>query len=232
MQDDLARHLQRALRISPDEVQALLWEHPRSLLLSVVPTALRRARSLWRPVSEDPGARPGDLLPEFITRALFDALNVPEVWFDLPYSTDQDESLPIERALREAVPGRVSRRYGYQHQSHRTWLPLPPEEAGGVLDLESVTLRYTREGTWTPARQGAADPGSVQVIRPHVLRLSTRQRRSPTSHRVSRSGERRSSRRRQALPRPTFQTPQRGPAPSPRSGSRPTRLEIRWRCAG
>jgi ATP-dependent Lhr-like helicase len=172
LQDDLARHLQRALRISPDEVQALLWEHPRSLLLSVVPTALRRARSQWRPVSEDPGARPGDLLPEFITRALFDALNVPEVWFDLPYSTDQDESLPIERALREAVPGRVSRRYGYQHQSHRTWLPLPPEEAGSILDLESITLRYTREGTWTPTGQGATDPGSVQVIRPHGLRLT------------------------------------------------------------
>jgi ATP-dependent helicase Lhr and Lhr-like helicase len=172
LQDDLAKHLQRALRIPPDEVQALLWEHPRSLLLSVVPTALRRARSLWRPVTEDPGARPGDLLPEFITRALFDALNVPEVWFELPFNTDQDASLPIERALREAVPGRVSRRYGYQHQSHRTWLPLAAEEAGGVLNLESVTLRYTREGTWAPADQRSVGTGSVEVIRPHVLRLT------------------------------------------------------------
>ena len=51
--------------------------------------------------------------------------------------TDQDESLPIERALREAVPGRVSRRYGYQQQSDRTWLPLPPETAGGVIDVTS-----------------------------------------------------------------------------------------------
>lgn len=168
LQDDLARHLQRALRVPEDEVQALLWEHPRSLLLSVVPTALRRLRSLWRPVAEDPGARPGDLLPEFITRALFDALNVPEVWFDLPFRTDQEESLPIERALREAVPGRVSRRYGYQHQSHRTWLPLPSDEAGGVLALEAITSRYSREGTWTPVGQNP-----VQVIRPHVLRLAT-----------------------------------------------------------
>jgi ATP-dependent helicase Lhr and Lhr-like helicase len=166
LQDDLTKYLQRALRISSDEVQALLWEHPRSLLLSAVPTTLRRVRSLWHPIMEDPGARPGDLLPEFITRALFDALNVPEVWFDLPFSTDQDASLPIERALREAVPGRVSRRYGYQHRSHRTWLPLPPDEAGGVLHLESITPRYTREGIWNPVGQ---DP--VQVIRPHVLRL-------------------------------------------------------------
>jgi ATP-dependent helicase Lhr and Lhr-like helicase len=166
LQDDLAKHLRRALCISSDEVQALLWEHPRSLLLSVFPTALRRVRSLWNPVREDPGARPNDLLPEFMTRALFDALNVPEVWFDLPFRSAQEESLPVERALREAVPGRVSRRYGYQHQSHRTWLPLPADGAAGVLDLEAFTLRYTREGTWSPAGQSP-----VQVIRPHVLRL-------------------------------------------------------------
>lgn len=167
IQDDLARHLQRALRISPDEVQSLLWEHPRSLLLSVVPTARRRVRSRWKPVREDPGARPGSLLPEFITRALFEPLNVPEVWFDLPFPDDQDESLPIERALREAVPGRVSRRYGYHHQSHRTWLPMPPENSGGLLDLTVFTLRYTREGTWHPTGRD-----SVRVIRPHALRLS------------------------------------------------------------
>jgi ATP-dependent helicase Lhr and Lhr-like helicase len=168
LQAQLARHLQRALRPpSDDEVQALLWEHPRSLLLSVVPTALRRVRSLWQPVAEDPGARPGDLLPEFMTRTLFDALNVPEVWFDLPFRTDQEESLPVERALREAVPGRVSRRYGYQHRSQRTWLPLPPEDAGGVLSLETITSRYSREGTWAPVGQ---DP--LPVIRPHVMRLA------------------------------------------------------------
>ena len=167
LQDDLARHLQRALRISADEVQTLLWEHPRSLLLSVVPTARRRVRSGWQEFTRDPGAQPGTLLPEFITRALFEPLNVPEVWFDLPFASDQDASLPIERALREAVPGRVSRRFGYQHQSHRTWLPLPQDDAAGAVELSDFTSRYTREGTWHPAGQNP-----VQVIRPHALRLS------------------------------------------------------------
>jgi hypothetical protein len=46
----------------------------------------------------------GSLLPEFITGALFDPLNVPEVWLRLPF-TREPESLPIEKALREAVPG-------------------------------------------------------------------------------------------------------------------------------
>ncbi len=168
LQDELATHMQSALRISADDAQALLWEPPRSLLLSVVPTALRRVHSQWQTIRLDPGARPGDMLPEFITRALFDPLNVPEVLFNLPFMTDKEESLPIERALREAVPGRVSRRYGYQKQSDRTWLPLPPESAGGAIDVTSITSRYSREGTWSPAGQG-----TFEVIRPHLIDLKT-----------------------------------------------------------
>jgi hypothetical protein len=168
LQDELARHMQSALRITADEAQALLWEPPRSLLLSVVPTALRRVHSQWQTIRLDAGAGPGDMLPEFITRALFDPLNVPEVFFNLPFMADKEESLPIERALREAVPGRVSRRYGYQRQSDRTWLPLPSESAGGTLDVTSITSRYTREGIWSPAGQGV-----LEVIRPHVIDLKT-----------------------------------------------------------
>ena len=105
LQGELARHMQWALRVSADEVQALLWEHPRALLLSVVPTALRRVHSQWQTIRLDPGARPDDMLPEFVTRALFDPLNVPEVFFNLPFKTDKEESLPIERALRRRSPG-------------------------------------------------------------------------------------------------------------------------------
>jgi ATP-dependent Lhr-like helicase len=164
LQDDLAEHLRRALEISADEAQALLWEQPRALLLGVVPTALRRLRSDWRPVTRDPGASPGDLLPEFLTTALFDALNVPEVWLELPF-TDDAETLPIEKALREAVPGRVSRRYGHRRDDHRTWLPLPPDGAGGIADVATFAT-YTREGIWRPPGQAP-----VEVVRPHTIRL-------------------------------------------------------------
>ena len=131
----------------------------------MVPTALRRLRSDWRPVTADPGANPGDLLPEFLTTALFDPLNVPEVWLELPFTDDQ-EALPIEKALREAVPGRVSRRYGYRRDDHRTWLPLPPDGAGGTADVAAFATTYTREGTWQPPGQAA-----VEVVRPRTIRL-------------------------------------------------------------
>lgn len=166
LQDDLSQYLRRVLQISDDEVQALLWEPPRSLLLAVAPTALRRVSSQWQEIRRDPGAAPRDLLPEFITRALFDPLNVPEVIFTLPFEAHRVETLPIERSLREAVPGRVSRRYGYQKKHHRTWLALPSDDADGAINLATVTSRYTREGTWTPAGQQP-----VQVLRPHVIDL-------------------------------------------------------------
>jgi len=150
LQDQFARHLQAALRVSADEAQALLWEQPRSLLLAVVPTALRRLRSNWQPLRPDPGGSPGAMLPEFVTRALFEPLNVPEVEFELPFDTGRDdERLPIARALREAVPGRVSRRYGYKRDEHRTWLPVP--SAHGALELDDNVVPSARvEGIWHP----------------------------------------------------------------------------------
>ncbi|NBE85424.1 protein DpdJ [Micromonospora rubida] len=166
LQDELANHLRNALRVSNDEASALLWEQPRALLLGVVPTALRRLRSGWRPSVRDPGASQGELLPEYITAALYDALNVPEVSLTLPFPRSEPETLSIERALREAVPGRVSRRYGHRNQNDRTWLPLPGPHASGWLDVELFAPAYAREGQWrTPA-------GLVEVVRPQVISLS------------------------------------------------------------
>lgn len=164
-QDSLIVHLRGALDISADEAQALLWEQPRALLLGVAPTALRRLRSGWRPVDPDPGAHPGSLLPEFLTTALYEPLNVPEVNFRLPF-TENWEALPIERALREAVPGRVSRRYGHRRSNHRTWLPLPDVQANGTLEIGSFVETYTPQGTWSPTGHQP-----VQVFRPHVVAL-------------------------------------------------------------
>ncbi|MEU9379547.1 protein DpdJ [Streptomyces sp. NPDC048279] len=168
LQDELANHLVRALRISADEAQALLWEQPRSLLLAVVPTALRRLRSQWRPLRDDSGARDGAMLPEFVTQSLFAPLNLPEVDLLLPFSEgDSIEQLPIARALREAVPGRVSRRYGHRRDEHRTWLPMPPDDTD-ALPLTDIVRSGDPEGMWFPHGHG---PSGFQVFRPQQLIL-------------------------------------------------------------
>lgn len=168
-QDDLHRHLRRAMQISADEATALLWEQPRSLLLAVVPTALRRlrvrSRELGGPAEADPGA--AALLPEFLTRSMFEPLNLPEVAFGLPFDPDRTEGMPIERALREAVPGRVSMRFGNRSSGDRTWLPLPPAQEP-ALDLATLDADFSRQGRWR-----TAEGPQLEVLRP--LRLALQQ---------------------------------------------------------
>ncbi|MBO3752589.1 DEAD/DEAH box helicase [Streptosporangiaceae bacterium NEAU-GS5] len=168
LQDELANHLRFALRISNDEATALLWEQPRALLLGVVPTALRRLRSEWRPSIADPGANDGDLLPEYLTSTLFKALNVPEVRLRLPFQGAMPETMSIEAALREAVPGRVSRRFGFRSQGDRTWIPLPTPSAGrpGIVDIASFVPTPVRQGQW----RGPSGP--ITVLRPQTIDLS------------------------------------------------------------
>ncbi|MFI9811653.1 protein DpdJ [Saccharothrix variisporea] len=168
LQDALAQHLKRSLQLDDDSVQALLWEPPRSLLLSVVPTVLRRLESRWTSLRADPGKLPGTFLPEFVTKTLFEPLNLPEVRLELPFKTNREEHLPIGKALREAVPGRVSLRYGYQHDDHRTWVPIPPD-GESAIDVEGVAPDAPVIGQWKP--WGNSDE-SYRVLRPTNIKLS------------------------------------------------------------
>ncbi|WP_229072216.1 protein DpdJ [Actinoplanes sp. DH11] len=164
IQKELAVWLRRSLGVPADEVTALMWEAPRSLMLGVAPTVLRRLESRW--AATEPGAEPNTLLPEFVTRTLFDSLNLPEVTFRLPFENADDVPMPIERALREAVPGRASRRFGFRTAWDRTWLPLPPGTSSD-LEITTFTEQYEDEGHWQP-------PGRppIRVLRPHIIKLS------------------------------------------------------------
>jgi len=165
---ELTVHLQRSLALDDDAVLALLWEQPRSVMLAVVPTILRRLQVGGDAVHDDAGAGPSAFLPEFITRSLFDPLNLPEVDFCLPFATGSEERLPVGRALAEAVPGRVSRRYGYQSDRHRTWLEVPAGVSNVTLDVDDIVERGFAQGRWD---SGRADVGRVLVTRPQVIKL-------------------------------------------------------------
>ena len=164
---ELAEHLRRSLMLSNDEATAALFEEPRSLLLSVVPTALRRLEASWTPLlgEVDPGVQGRTPLPEFVTETLFASLNTPDVRFELPSNFGEEPPpMPIAQALREAVPGRVSRRFGHAHATLRTWLPVP--ESGSELPLTEVIAKGHGLGTWT-----TQDGESYTVVRPLALRL-------------------------------------------------------------
>lgn len=125
----LADYLQQALRLSADEVAALLWEFPRPLMTTVVPTALRRVESDWSTNGEPNAdyAIANNPLPDFVPANLFADLSLAEVDIRLPgaetHQLRERQVMPVFAALREFAPGRVSRRYGIRHRGERHWLP-------------------------------------------------------------------------------------------------------------
>lgn len=67
----MAAYLQSALNLSKDEVEAILWEAPRSLMMVVLPTLLRRLKSNWYRFSvhlneSNQDYQTNDPLPDFV----------------------------------------------------------------------------------------------------------------------------------------------------------------------
>jgi len=167
----LRTYLRQALRLGrhdDQEVQgvldALLWEPPRSLLLTVIPTIVRRLRSDWdgEPLtSNDPQVRTRTPLREFVAGNLFDDLLVPDVEVILPANgpgpAPESEHLPALRTLRELMPGNVTRHFGVASSSRRHWVTTPQSLAQEPMQDVDVSLAY---GGVLTAR--FADPGNPQ----------------------------------------------------------------------
>ena len=140
----LERYISRALALPKGEVPAVMWEFPRPLMTTVLPTALRRLTSRWSAFGqpETDLQRQNNPLPDFVPATLFADLNLAEVRIDLPRRIGADDNsanhgLPVFSALREFAPGRVSRRFGVQYRTERYWISPPPAALLGeaVTDL-------------------------------------------------------------------------------------------------
>ena len=133
----LRRHLRGALRLQDDEIDAVLWQPPRSLLLEVLPTLARRLATRWE--TADPHGPAGSLdavsespyptlLPDFLPPNLFSDLNLPEVGIGGP-GISRGESLLIEQALRHLAPGRVTQRFAPGGAGAFHWVAVPTDGA-------------------------------------------------------------------------------------------------------
>lgn len=177
-QEALSRYLRTALKLSDAETRPLLWDHPRPLLLSAVPTALRRLSSTWKTLSGTSSefylSAP---LPEFIPTMLFNDLSLPEVEIKLPPSVHSDEvrRLPVLQALGEMAPGKVSRRF-----DQALW--VAPDDAI-VLELQDgETLEAPVDiDAWYDVEAQAAfwswEEGIASqrpAFRPHAIKLRSK----------------------------------------------------------
>lgn len=175
VRDEFARFLGRSLGLDAEEVTAILWEPPRSLMMEAVPTLLRRLERGWRRASGETLEHhvPRSPLPEFVPRMLFTDLQLPEVSVRIPAqgrTPARIEGMPIAQALREFAPGRVSRRFGVAHGRERYWIApgignqLSIDTFCPINDrLELGRFRYVR---------GDGMEQELPVFRPHAINVS------------------------------------------------------------
>jgi len=171
----LEGYVQSALGLTGEEAQSILWDPPRPLLLSVVPTLLRRLETNWRRVRAEPHEPMRDYflhdhpLPDFVPQQLFGDLNLPEVEIltDPPRAGAPAESffLPILQAIRILAPGRVTRRFGYTVAFASHWVPPPNFQAREqVLAVEDLCEVFDEAGGFQVMERGRVH--HVRCVRP------------------------------------------------------------------
>ena len=164
--DDLVSYVGASLRLDEDELVAVCWEQPRSLLLDVVPTAVRRLGSTWGAYTDGKVIPKAETwvrdhpLPEFIPRSLFSDLCLPEVTINPPagYDPAAETSLPVAMALNELAPGRVTLRWAVR-KVRGLW--IPPPISGSALDLDDSLAPGGEVLREVPGRDGP-----VPLVRP------------------------------------------------------------------
>jgi hypothetical protein len=143
---DMARHLGTALGLPEADIRPLLWEHPRPVLLEVIPTAFRRLITNWR-AKKLAGAdlMAGHPLPDFVPGTLFSDLSLPEMRIVLPPllargNHTSDRYLPVEQGLSELAPGKVSRRF-----DDPLWLGVDGAGLEQLLQVESDSVELNAD---------------------------------------------------------------------------------------
>jgi hypothetical protein len=171
----LTAYLRRALNIDETTALSLMWDTPRSLMMSVLPTILRRLEREWKqaaPPGRAETVEPNRFwspLPEFVPSNLFSDLNLPEVQVYLEGREDL-ESMGIRQALQEFAPGRVTLRFGVATRHGRYWLPTAPGQTSLILDHICPPLSREELGDWT-YRHGE-EVREVRVVRPFAMHVA------------------------------------------------------------
>lgn len=161
----MGQQLRRALSLSDEDLRAVLWDHPRGLIPSVMPTLIRglEVAASELPLDDQDWPRP---LADFLPSALFSPLQTPEIDVTTPVSQHEPERESVSQGLRQFAPGRVSYRYARRGRADRLWVepPLPEVTA---LDLSTFCDDYA-ELEPPPGEEGGrlVQPRGLKVTAP------------------------------------------------------------------
>lgn len=115
-------------KFSEAELDAIFWQSPRPVLRHVVPTLLRKLEAGWSYADPQLSGQTEDCdakrpLPQFLPQATFAELGGFDVRLTFSdQASKDDEYLNVSRALFEACPGRVSKRYAVRVGEAGYWL--------------------------------------------------------------------------------------------------------------
>lgn len=177
----LRTHLMGALRVNEETAQGLLWEAPRSILLEAAPTLVRRLFRRWQLALPSGDASldlhaPYHPLPDFVPRNLFSDLSLPEVRVLVPPATvNHDwkaEAMPVLQALRQLVPGRVTRRFAFERGGLSHWVPVDPTLPVQERRISEYAEEHEFVGEFTATFNDDFNEGPLLVFRPWTVRLA------------------------------------------------------------
>lgn len=158
--------------LTGEDIEALLWQAPRPLVLDALPELLRKLERNWAIAGgavegsnvEDLGVRRP--LPRHIPSATFAELEAGEAVLTFPTVPKKaPEALPVSRALAETAPGYASKRYSVKRGERGYWHPfsaLLVDPNNGPPDRVSVATLF-------PQRLYLRDIGGISVFEPQVL---------------------------------------------------------------
>jgi hypothetical protein len=164
-------------KLGEPELDAILWESPRPVLRHVVPTLLRQFEAEWKLANsveqlENAGVR--HPLPQFLPSATFEELGGIGVRLTFADENGQnnekaDEYLTVSRALSEACPGRVSKRYALKLQESGFWHKFSEQ----ILNEPNPTFTVSVK-TLYPNSLFAKEVNGVLVHQPTTIELTHR----------------------------------------------------------
>ena len=164
----LANRLQRSLRIGEEDARSILFDHPRAIVTTVLPTIIRRLEAAIGQRKLPEHFPWGDPLVDFVPDSLFAPLQTPEVRI-YPPSTGEFQPKPrfepIAQSMSEFAPGKISYRFALRGRSGRMWVN-PPASTDPNLDLEDFSSDYLQLTRPPGLREPVVQPRSIQLSRP------------------------------------------------------------------
>lgn len=164
----LERALMRSLSISEAEARSVLFDHPRAIATTVLPTIIRRLEGVVGRQRLPDGFAWGDPLIDFVPSALFAPLQTPEVRIEPPplgQARPEPYTEPIAPSMREFAPGRVSYRFALKGKRERMWVE-PPNSAEQYLDLGTFCSDFLHLTRPPGIEEPVIQPRSIQLSRP------------------------------------------------------------------